>query len=611
MEQSSFVVNEEPSVFPHSEFNPGNQDERELQEEYEDERREIDEDVARHLAENGDDDDDLDLVESESEDEYENHISPNILNLPPNINTMNPLSRNMANIHRTASFDHQSPGIHGQFKTSTQIGQSPSNLYQNHERIPFQQERNSIYSSDSQALAERNFLHKDEEHLNADRLPILYKVREQEIKKLKDEIDDIKKQYEQDTRNLKHELALVKTEENSLIARLESEKENAKLQLEEKRRIKDTADKLSKQLSESENTRNQLEEELHSTKITLNTLHAQHKELQQSDTVFKARQIHEENVSSLRERHEKELFRLHQEISKITQEKNHKDDQIDLLRRNATTVQNNYDSLQLEKNDIIKEYQDRLKDAQNRLQQQISENASYNYTNVKAIEERAREDRERYAQELLKIKDKEEEFLLLQRRNEELKSKYASLKHKVVKYQDHQRKKDEKYREQIRQTDEECRARLAEVRSKTKEAIESKNRQYQDEVLQMQKMFEVEMEKVATMTLRSSKTMLDSENDRNVLNIESNNEVYHSSQVPQPSNFNQKLNQNSIPNLARYEQETKILHNDYPNSLQVLSTVNSETALPLQNSNQEARKNANTNFGNNLEPTTDNLNKVF
>ena len=37
MEQSSFVVNEEPSVFPHSEFNPGNQDERELQEEYEDE----------------------------------------------------------------------------------------------------------------------------------------------------------------------------------------------------------------------------------------------------------------------------------------------------------------------------------------------------------------------------------------------------------------------------------------------------------------------------------------------------------------------------------------------------------------------------------------------
>ena len=63
--------------------------------------------------------------------------------------------------------------------------------------------------------------------------------------------------------------------------------------------------------------------------------------------------------------------------------------------------------------------------------------------------------------------------------------------------------------------------------------------------------------------------------------------------------------------MARYEQETKILHHHYPNSLQVLSTANSETALPLQTLNQEARKNANTNFGNNLEPTTDNLNKVF
>ena len=40
------------------------------------------------------------------------------------------------------------------------------------------------------------------------------------------------------------------------------------------------------------------------------------------------------------------------------------------------------------------------------------------------------------------------------------------------------------------------------VRNKTKEAIESKNRQYQEEVLQMQKMFEVEMEKVATMTIK-------------------------------------------------------------------------------------------------------------
>ena len=257
-----------------------------------------------------------------------------------------------------------------------------------------------------------------------------------------------------------------------MIARCDSAKEDASLQLEEKLRIKDDAEELSRKLSESENIRNQLQEELDSTRMTLTTLHSQHKELQQSDTVFKAKQMHEANVSSLRERHEKELFRLHQEINKLQVENNRKDNQIDLIRKNAGKIQTDYDILQIEKNDIIKEYQNRLKDAQNRLQQQISENASYNYTNVKAIEERAREDKEKYAQELLKFKDKEEEFLLLQRRNDELKSKYASLKQKVVKYQEHQRRKEEKYQEQIRQTDEECRTRLVDVRNKTKEAIE-------------------------------------------------------------------------------------------------------------------------------------------
>ena len=58
-----------------------------------------------------------------------------------------------------------------------------------------------------------------------------------------------------------------------------------------------------------------------------------------------------------------------------------------------------------------------------------------------------------------------------------MKSKYASLKHKVIKYQEHQRKKEQKYLEQIRQTQEDCHARLLEVKRKTKDAIESKNKQ--------------------------------------------------------------------------------------------------------------------------------------
>ena len=47
-------------------------------------------------------------------------------------------------------------------------------------------------------------------------------------------------------------------------------------------------------------------------------------ELQQSDTILKVKQHHEETVSSLRDRHEKELFRLQQEIYKLNADKKDK-----------------------------------------------------------------------------------------------------------------------------------------------------------------------------------------------------------------------------------------------------------------------------------------------
>ena len=611
MEQSSFVANEEPSAFPHSEFNPGHQDDQGIQEEYEAEQRDIEEGVDRQLAEMGDDD--LDLVESEDDsDEYSDHHNPNTMDQHHNINTLNPLSRNVANIHRTASFDHQSPGIHGQFRTSTQIGQTPS-LFQHKGQMPVHQEHDPIYSDGTKAMTERRFLHTEEEYENINRLPILYEAREQEIRKLKQELDETNKKHDEETRSLRHQVTLLKSEQENLNARLENEREKNNLIFNEKFRINENVEDLSKRLHESESIRKQLEIELDSTKMTLDTLHAQHTELQQSDTVFKAKQMYEENVSSLRERHEKELFHLHQEIKKLTLEKNQKDDQIESLRRNASKIQNDYDMQEIKKNDIMKEYQDRLRDAQTRLQQQISENASYNYTNVKAMEERAREDKEKYAQELLKFKDKEEDFLLLQKRYDELKSKYSSLQNKVRKYQNHQKKKEQKYLEQIRQTEEKCCTTMVEIKKKTKEAIENKNKQYQDEVLQMHKMFEDEMGKITSMSLRCSDNILDAENNKNEPNIESNSDIHHyPGQVLHRYASDQKVSENHVKTYNTDLKENKAPQDHYYTVQKTLDSVAGSDLQPFSPNTQAFITNySDRNFGNNLEPTTDNLNKVF
>ena len=600
MEQTEFVDYEEPSGIQPSQFAAEQEADREQQEEYEAEQKDIEEGVDKRLAEM--DDDDLDLVESEDEEsdlefhnsefgiQFNNQFKENL-----KINPMYPLSRNIANFLGSGGQDQRAAGISGQFvpgQTSTQIDQTSTN--------------NAIKST-----RERQFLLDEYDHKNS-QLPILYEQRGNEIKRLKEEMDFMKLNYDKETRSVQHQLAILKGEKEKLIACSEHHKDNADNQLLENQRLKEEAEKLSKRLADSERINGELETELESANLSLSTVHTQLIELQTKDTILKARQNYEENVSSLRERHEKELFQLQQEINKLRVESKSKDTEVELNRRKVATARSEYDALQIEKVDIIKQYQARLDDAQKRLQQQIAENASY--TNVRAIDQRAREDKkdmqEKYAQELIKIRDKEEEFILQQKKHDEMKSKYASLKQKVYKYQEHQRKKEQKYLDQIRQTEIDCRSRLEQIRIKTQEAIESKNKKYQEEVLQIQNLFHVEMEKVNTLTLKCTENILESENIDDIVNeadskenrpIEhprrngTNNAYYNSQEHQSRSSQNRDQAKYVHPTINGRNQE--IIDND-------AHVADYQFLQPLM------QYNGNENIQQNVQPTTNSLNKV-
>ena len=609
MEQSSFPEHEEPSAFQPSEFNQGHEVDKEQQEEYEAEQKDIEEGVDRRLAEMNDDD--LDLVESEDEDsdDYINYQENDQFKDTHNLNPLHPLSRNLANFPGLRNLEQRSPGIPGQFVTSTPFvstvtGVGIQNRFTN---AVFQENDQKYLDNDTEQSQERKFLHLDDDAKN-NKLEILYEHRGREIQQLKGEMETMKTNYDKEMRLLRHDLAILKGDKDRLAASSDNYKENADCQLVENQRIRENIETLTKQLTESEQLNRQLQDELDSANLTLATLHSQLMELQQSDTILKAKQIHEETVSSLRERHEKELFRLHQEINKYKAEAKSKDAQMDADRKKMDRKQTDYDILQIQKSDIIQEYQKRLDDVQKRLQQQVSENASYNYTNIKAIEQRTHEDREKYAQELLKLRDKEEDYLLLQKRNEEIKSKYSSLKQKVSKYQEHQRNKEQKYLAQIRQTQDDCHARLLEVKVKTKEAIENKNKQYQEEVLQIQKLFDDEMEKVTTLTLRCSTNILENDIGGNGLNINGGPELPSQPQV-YSSNYN--TNRNYENNLDDNEKENNIQPVNFKQHPHIKDRHENAAHSLQRCRNISPFNNGKTDILENVQPTTESLNKVI
>ena len=98
---------------------------------------------------------------------------------------------------------------------------------------------------------------------------------------------------------------------------------------------------------------------------------------------------------------------------------------------------------------------------------------------------------------------KDEECILLKKRLSELKSKYDSLKTKVQKYQNHCRNKEQNYLDRIHRTEVDCRSRLLELKTKTKETFITKNKQVEQDLLEMQRYFDQELEKVKGLNLKT------------------------------------------------------------------------------------------------------------
>merc|ERR1711862_556332 len=202
----------------------------------------------------------------------------------------------------------------------------------------------------------------------------------QEMGLLQAEIGQLRQRYETENRSLKHQLTLLKAEKAKLDSNLEYHKETAQVQSEENRKLRQEIEDLKVANSREFGANSKLNSELDSQNMLIQTLQMQIQELQRSDTILRQKTQHEETLRTC-----------------------------DLEKENCQSklrkIQGEFEKINLEKSDIIKNLQDRLDLSQRKVEQIQIQNSSVSQGTE--IAKRYQLDKEKFAVDLI---DKQEEI---------------------------------------------------------------------------------------------------------------------------------------------------------------------------------------------------------
>ena len=266
---------------------------------------------------------------------------------------------------------------------------------------PLRTEATTPYtSSHFSANEEKVLLYGEQGHLQ-----VLYDARGQEMGRLQAEIGQLRQRYETENRSLKHQLTLLKAEKAKLDSNLEYHKDTAQVQSEENRKLRQEIEDLKAANSREFGANSKLNSELDSQNMLIQTLQMQIQELQRSDTILRQKTQHEETLRSLKERSEAQEFQMRQEIDRLNSDLRKCDLEKENCQSKLRKIQGEFEKINLEKSDIIKNLQDRLDLSQRKVEQIQIQNSSVSQGTE--IAKRYQLDKEKFAVDLI---DKQEEI---------------------------------------------------------------------------------------------------------------------------------------------------------------------------------------------------------
>ena len=269
----------------------------------------------------------------------------------------------------------------------------------------------------------RNYSETDERQIlygqESGHLQVLYHARGEEMSRLNDQIQELNAKMEGDSRSHMHQITLLKQQNGKLESNCEHFESIAKAQSEENAKLRQDLELIKGQNTKSYNENCQLKSEIESQNMMVQTLQFQIQELQRSDTILRAKTQHEEKLRSLKDRHESEMFQMQQQIDKLESETRKLDAEKEVLNSKLRKNQSEFDKINLEKSDTIKNLQERLDLSQRKIDQIQASKSTY--TDGTEMFKRYQMDKEKFAIDLC---DKQEE---IERLKSQLKAKIESL----------------------------------------------------------------------------------------------------------------------------------------------------------------------------------------
>ena len=273
-------------------------------------------------------------------------------------------------------------------------------------------------------------------------LQVLYDARGQEMSRLQGEIGNLRQKHEAENRSNMHQLTLLKGTNAKLESHLKHFKDMAETQSEENRKLREEIQDLKVANTREFELNSKLKADLESQNLHIQGLQTTIRELQQSDTILRQKTQHEETLRSLKERSENQEFTLRQEIHGLTSDLKKCEDEKEKSESKLRRIQGEFEKINLEKSDIIKNLQDRLDLSQRKMEQMQIQNSSVSQGTE--IFKKFQLEKEKFAADLI---DKSEEIEALKSQLKFTKESEKNLDQKYAKckseFQSHISQKDE------------------------------------------------------------------------------------------------------------------------------------------------------------------------
>ena len=221
---------------------------------------------------------------------------------------------------------------------------------------------------------------QDQRYLKAktsqDRLEVLYEARGHELERLRNEMQNLQDENENENRALKHDVAILTADNEQLKSKFEQLQLLYQESLDDNQSLRSEIDHMKNAMHKVEKSKEELIARCESSDHLVQSLQSQLIEFQSKDTVLKAREHHDALVSSLKERHESEMSSFQNEVDGLAAKVKRYEHELEQMRSKMNDSQRYHESLLMEKSDKIQELNRRLFESQKRLNELIVSNST-------------------------------------------------------------------------------------------------------------------------------------------------------------------------------------------------------------------------------------------